>query len=241
MPQIIAGHAAAALKSLSQEQIVFIESLPKAELHAHLNGSIPLTCLQQLAKEFIAHPDALHSSSAAIQHSVQKLQDGVELSVIDDFFSLFPAIYLLTSTPDALTKVTEAVLDEFLGGSNPQCAFLELRSTPKATDFMTRKEYVQIVLAVLEKYPANKAAFIVSLDRRMDYDVAAECIDIAITLKQQGRRVVGIDLCGDPTVSCSVSNLFNSLFSIYSRLAIWRSLQNTFRRRKLPGLVLLCT
>ncbi len=87
MAPVVEGFAAAALNALPAEKLAFIASLPKAELHAHLNGSIPLACLQELAREFIAKPDALHSSSVAIQDSVQKLQDGIELSVIDDFFS----------------------------------------------------------------------------------------------------------------------------------------------------------
>lgn len=238
MAPVVEGFAAAALNALPAEKLAFIASLPKAELHAHLNGSIPLACLQELAREFVAKPDALHSSSVAIQDSVQKLQDGIELSVIDDFFSLFPTIYLLTATPEALAKATQAVLDEFLGGLQPQCSYLELRSTPRTTDFMTRLEYVQTVLRVLEQYPADRTALIVSLDRRMTQDVAAECVDIAISLKQQGRRVVGVDLCGDPMVCRSTFSEGTANWSF--RQEIWRRLHRTLRRLKPLDWVLPC-
>lgn len=202
IPSSIAGFAAEALATLTPRQIAFIQSLPKAELHAHLNGSIPLPILQDLAREFTANSCNEIASSDVVKSGVEKLQrsGGVELDELNDFFGLFPAIYALTSTPDALARATRAVLREFLDGEHPQCTYLELRSTPRETPAMSRLEYVQTVLKEVEAYPVGKAAMIVSLDRRMADDVAENCVRIAKTLKTQGRRVVGIDLCGDPLV-----------------------------------------
>jgi len=54
------------------------------------------------------------------------------------------------------------------------------------------------VLDEIETYPATQAALIVSVDRRMsDVDVA-ECVSLAIEMKNRSRRIVGIDVCGDP-------------------------------------------
>ena len=53
----------------------------------------------------------------------------------------------------------------------------------------------------MEKFPSNKVAVILSVDRRMNQATADEVVDIAIQMKNDGRRVVGVDLCGDPTVS----------------------------------------
>ena len=55
--------------------------------------------------------------------------------------------------------------------------------------------------AEVEKYPEGKAALIVSLDRKMSDEVASECVQCAVNLRKAGRRVVGVDLCGDPLVS----------------------------------------
>lgn len=41
-----------AADSLSVEDLDFIKKLPKAELHAHLNGCIPLQTLRDLALRF---------------------------------------------------------------------------------------------------------------------------------------------------------------------------------------------
>ncbi|KAG2125822.1 Metallo-dependent hydrolase [Suillus bovinus] len=193
----IAGPAAAALASLSPDDVLFLQALPKAELHAHLNGSIPIKTLLELAQQ--------HSptQSSEVADTLQKLKSGAVLDEIDDFFSLMPAIYALTSTPEAVTTATRAVLQSFLnptgdGTGSPQCAYLELRTTPRATAHMTQERYLTAVLDEVEFYPATQAALIVSVDRRMsDLDVE-ECVSLAIEMKNRGRRVVGVDVCGDP-------------------------------------------
>ncbi|KAI0078533.1 adenosine deaminase-like protein [Panus rudis PR-1116 ss-1] len=218
----LAGPALAALRSLSPFQLTFLQKLPKAELHAHLNGSIPIGTLQELARERASTAVSNDANTSSLPEEVlagiTRLQQGVVLNEIHDFFGLFPAIYALTSTPEALSLATRAVLTSFLeppsppdvnatdelstlitsNGGSPQAAYLELRSTPRETPAMTRLKYIETVLDEVEKYPADKAALIVSLDRRMSDEVAHECIECAVKLKKAGRRVVGVDLCGDP-------------------------------------------
>jgi adenosine deaminase len=50
----------------------------------------------------------------------------------------------------------------------------------------------------IERYPATQTSLIVSIDRRMSDRDLEECVDLAIMFKNSGRRVVGIDVCGDP-------------------------------------------
>ncbi|ETW87723.1 hypothetical protein HETIRDRAFT_122018 [Heterobasidion irregulare TC 32-1] len=191
----IAGPARVALQALSSSQISFLHRLPKAELHAHLNGSIPLPVLQDLARE---HAAARSTPSEDVSAGIKRLQEGVRLDKIGDFFGLFPAIYALTATAPALRRATRSVLEHFLGGDEPQVSYLELRTTPKHNEHMTRRVYLETVLDEIEKYTDEQAALVVSLDRRMTGDVAEEVVSLAAQLKQEGRRVVGVDLCGDP-------------------------------------------
>ena len=194
-----------AINALTPSQVEFLKALPKAELHAHLNGSIPPPILQQLAKEYVLRDADPDRTVPDIKSRIEQLQNGVELETIHDFFLLFPAIYALTSTKEALARATGAVLAEFLkikeGERFPQATYLELRSTPRKTAAMTRMEYLETVLGEVEEYGPDQAAFIVSLDRGMSVEDATECVEAAITLKDKGRRVVGVDLCGDPHVS----------------------------------------
>lgn len=198
MVRTIYGPSAEALESLSPEQVAFLQSLPKAELHAHLNGCIPLPCLQELADKYVA--EATSVPSDAVKSGIEILRKGVELKTISDFFGLFTTIYALTSTRENLAYATRAVLQDFLEGENRQCSYLELRSGPRSTENMTRLQYVETVLNEVETYPKEQTAYILSLDRRMAPEVAEECVDIATRLKQEGRRIVGVDLCGDPLV-----------------------------------------
>ncbi|KAJ7134306.1 hypothetical protein C8R44DRAFT_662668 [Mycena epipterygia] len=187
----VSGPAAAALRSLTSTQISFIQSLPKAELHAHLNGSIPVPVLLDLAREHRS------PASSGIQAGLRRLEN-LELTTLHDFFGLFPTIYALTSTPSALARAARGVLRDFLEGEHPQCTYLELRSTPRATADMTRAEYVETVLTEVERYPEDKVALIVSVNRTMAEQEVEECVTIARALKAKGRRIVGVDLCGDP-------------------------------------------
>ena len=213
----IAGPGSMALSSLSSSQLKFIRSLPKAELHAHLNGSIPLSTLRDLASSY--DPSALEStiSSAAVQAGLEKLKTGVALNEIDDFFKLFPVIYALISTPDAIARATLGVLDAFFiprkDGSGPECTYLELRTTPRETPHMTHEVYLRTVLVTIQQYSRTlsplpqslghvsikrRISLIVSLDRRMSKETMNEIVSTVLRLKREGLGIVGVDLCGDP-------------------------------------------
>jgi adenosine deaminase len=212
----------AALRALSPSQLAFLVRLPKAELHAHLNGSIPLPLLQELAREYTSSPTTSNGISTGATTTL--VAAGVTLNVIGDFFKLFPAIYVLTSTPASLKRATCGVLSHFLDpppspasatgpqangdgdcrgggeGGHPAVTYIELRTTPRETPYMTRRVYLETVLDEIETRAPDAAALIVSLDRRMSPDVAREVLELVVQLRREGRRVVGVDLCGDPAV-----------------------------------------
>jgi len=234
----LSKHALDAIEALTPSQVDFLKALPKVELHAHLNGSIPLPVLQQLATEYAPSEADSDPPLPVIQSGIEMLQGGVVLDGIQDFFPLFPAIYALTSTKEALARATRAILAEFLelvdGEEYPQATYLELRSTPRKTTAMTRLEYVETVLDEVEKYRVDQAALIVSLDRRMSKEVADECVEAVITLKRRGRRVAGVDLCGDPAVSSSWADNSTQCLRL-SRRAIWNTLRAILRPSKRRG------
>jgi adenosine deaminase len=230
---VSSGPAEAALRALTPSQLSFLERLPKAELHAHLNGSIPLPLLQDLAREYTPPSDVGVGvgvgvgveAAADVLATVQRLKEGVELGGIDEFFKLFPAIYALTSTPASLKRATRAILSHFLDpcvlpssastSAAAAAVYIELRTTPRETPHMSRRVYLETVLDEIEARSPDAAALIVSLDRRMTPDVAREVLELAVQLRREGRRVVGVDLCGDPTVR-SVPYLFFYMWRVYA-------------------------
>jgi adenosine deaminase len=209
---VVTGPAEAALRALTPSQLTFLERLPKAELHAHLNGSIPLPLLQDLAREYTPDADANVETADDILATIQRLQAGVELDALDDFFKLFPAIYALTSTPASVKRVTRAILSHFLdppsSTASAAVVYIELRTTPRESPHMSRRVYLETVLDEIEARSPDAASLIVSLDRGMSPDVAREVLELAVQLRREGRRVVGVDLCGDPTVR-SISFIFH--------------------------------
>ena len=82
---------------------------------------------------------------------------------------------------------------------------------------MTRLAYLETLLDEIEKHPRSKlGGLIVSLDRRMSDEDMKECVDLTILLADRGRRVLGVDLCGDP-LSRSVSEFVNHFKRIRER------------------------
>ena len=146
-----------------------------------------------------------------------ELSDQVSLVPCPSFFALFPAIYHLTSIPAAIRAVTQAVLADFLLPTpTSSCTFLELRTTPRANPKtgLTRRTYLETVLAVVDEWNARAVAeeglgtsrLIISVDMRMGEDDLRECVELAGQLKKEGRAVVGMDLCGDPSVSLPITS-----------------------------------
>lgn len=166
-------------------------SLPKLELHAHLTGSItPLTLHEIWLRHTPTTPpleDPLHKLSCTATWSLQT------------FFPLFTTYtYALLRTRESVLYATNAVLTDF---KNDGVVYLELRTTPRASEVMSKREYVETVLDAMAAFPgrgAMRTFLILSIDRR---DTAAEAmavVELAQRLRHRG--VVGVDLCGDPRV-----------------------------------------
>ncbi|KAJ3779837.1 hypothetical protein GGU10DRAFT_430402 [Lentinula aff. detonsa] len=211
----IAGASLEALNTLSAEEVAFILGLPKAELHAHLNGCVGMEVLFELADELgevVEGPGEFVDGLSQIQSSLKRLES-FSIDDIGEFFKVFGVIYGLVSTREALGRVTRGVLGGFLGEvgeeseSESECMYLELRTTPRRLGRSSLEEYLETVLEEVERYPKEKAGLIVSVDRRMGVATeneseggitVEEVINLAIEMKKQGRRVVGVDVCGDP-------------------------------------------
>ena len=83
--------------------------------------------------------------------------------------------------------------------------YLELRTTPREfkETGLTKEMYVETVLEAIGEYNDRKEGkmktyLILSIDRRDTFEMARECVELAIKFRERG--VVGVDLCGDPTV-----------------------------------------
>lgn len=139
----------------------------------------------------------------------QKLNGLLERNsrTLDECFHLFKVAHDVTKTKEAIYIATENVINEFY---DDNVIYLELRTTPRAGENMTKKEYVETVIQAIKN---NKNDIIVKLllcfDRRHELSVSEEVLDLIIQMKNVHPDIVkGIDLCGNPNVGIFEKKIF---------------------------------
>ncbi|KAI4298661.1 hypothetical protein L6164_032194 [Bauhinia variegata] len=199
----------------------WLVSMPKVELHAHLNGSIRDSTLLQLAKA-LGEKGVIDFSE--VEHVILKS----DRSIVE-VFKLFDLIHILTTDHKTVTRITKEVIADF---ASENVVYLELRTTPKRNDSigMTKRSYMEAVVkglraessvdVVFMSYTANGGSFVnslpsndeyngktrkkiyvrllLSIDRRETTAAAMETVMLAVEMRHLG--VVGIDLSGNPLV-----------------------------------------
>lgn len=182
-----------ARNAMENVDITFTKRLPKAELHAHLTGSITAECLHEIWIKRRQRGDAIDLADPLLT-----IRPNGTHHDIYNFFKLFDSyIYALCNTVESVKYATAHVLQSF---QNDGVRYLELRTTPRAAPAsgMSKEAYVQAVLDVIKAHgryfmPTN---LILSIDRRNSSAEAMAVVDLAIQHRDHG--VVGVDLCGNP-------------------------------------------
>ncbi|XP_055323946.1 adenosine deaminase-like protein [Sitodiplosis mosellana] len=168
---------------------IFIEQLPKVELHAHINGSLSNETLCKLS-QLKYGTDAKHTEK---YHLLTKMD-------LIDAFEKFKYAHELTDTPEAVALATECVIRDF---SDDNVVYVELRSTPRSTMKMTKDEYIMAVIDTILKMksqlPSILVKLIVSINRRESIESAEENGSLASKYAKLHPNIVcGVDLSGDP-------------------------------------------
>ncbi|CAO2823666.1 unnamed protein product [Amaranthus hypochondriacus] len=196
-------------------------SMPKVELHAHLNGSVRDSTLLELAKELGEKGIILFSD---VEHVILKNDRS-----LTEVFKMFDLIHILTTDHDTVTRITKEVVEDF---ASENVVYLELRTTPKRNESrgMTKHSYMEAVVEGLRRVDAVNIDFastetglwkketscqrnnecgclskrkiyvrlLLSIDRRETLEAAMETVKLALEMRNSG--VVGIDLSGNPKV-----------------------------------------
>jgi adenosine deaminase len=197
-------------------------SLPKIELHAHLNGSIRNSTLLELAKGLGEKGTIVFSD---VEHAILKKDRSLR-----EVFKLFDLIHKVTTDLQTVTRITREVVEDFAAEN---VVYLELRTTPKKNDLkgISKRSYMEaVVKGVMDVttvevdlapqglgmgHPVNSGGrsnlcngtarkqkiyvrLLLSIDRRESTESAMETAKLALEMRHLG--VAGIDLSGNPVV-----------------------------------------
>ncbi|KAI3718739.1 hypothetical protein L6452_19621 [Arctium lappa] len=185
-------------------------SMPKVELHAHLNGSIRNSTLLELARDLGEKGTIVFSD---FEHVIRKSDRSLR-----EVFKLFDLIHIVTTDHKTITRITKEVVEDFAAEN---VVYLELRTTPKRNDSigMSKRSYMEAVVEGLRSAsssldinfasddPERSSArtkkkiyvrLLLSIDRRESTAAAMETVNLALEMRDMG--VIGIDLSGNPTI-----------------------------------------
>jgi adenosine deaminase len=195
------------LKPLTTELIEVLNTLPRVDLHRHLEGSLRLRTLAEVSRE---EGLPLPQEEATLRPHVQ-IQHG-ERHDSPSFLSKFEVLRTFYRSPEIIQRVTrEAIAD----AAADNVRYLELRFTPvalaSARDFPL-SEVTEWVIAAAQEAAAQhsmQVGLILSVNRHEPLGLAEQLAGVAI--ERAGRGVVALDLAGDE--ASASAEAFGSLFA----------------------------
>ncbi|KAL1383942.1 hypothetical protein pipiens_013113 [Culex pipiens pipiens] len=184
----------------------YFQMIPKIELHAHLNGSLSNQTLAELRNLKYGS----YGNQPGSDDSFYRITSKTNLT-LQECFQKFKYAHDLTDQPDTLAFATRKVIQEF---AEDNVVYLELRTTPKATAHMTKREYLTTVLETIRKsqteFQKITVKLLPSIDRSKGVKEAEENVDLVLDLaKSYPDLIKGMDLSGAP---------FGTKFSDYREL-----------------------
>jgi adenosine deaminase len=167
--------------------------LPKVELHRHLEGSLRLATMLDIARE---HDLTLPEDVLSLSNLVQMQQD--ENFSFRTFLSKFDTLRLFYKSPEVIDRITREAVED---AAKDNIRYLELRFTPVALSRAERFPMHDVVEWVIRA--AREAAqqhgimvrLIASVNRHESRDLAEQVAWLAVEHKDEG--IVGMDLAGN--------------------------------------------
>jgi adenosine deaminase len=172
----------------------FYHSLPKVELHRHLEGSLRLSTLSEIARDY----DLDFPEVNDLRPLVQIIQSDPRTS--ENFLSKFEVLRKFYRSPEIIKRITEEAIAD---AAADNIRYLELRFTPaalsKAAGFPLSEVLDWVLEGVVEAQSKYKITtrLLVSVNRHESLQIAERAAQQAVDRLDSG--IVGLDLAGDET------------------------------------------
>lgn len=179
---------------LDDSTLAIISKMPKIELHRHLEGSLRLETLVDIAQQ--AGLELPQADIEMMRPLVQMMPDEDRSS--EQFLSKFSILRQFYRSADVIQRITYEIVED---AARDNVKYMELRFTPKALCNISDLTLADVVPIVCDA--GNLAAqelgimvrYIVSLNRHEPVEIGETVLRAALNNRHKG--VVGIDLAGD--------------------------------------------
>ena len=168
-------------------------SIPKVELHRHLEGSLRLTTMLDIARQHgVTVPASMFNLSGLVQ-----VQDKDPMT-FTNFLEKFKTLRLFYKSPDVIYRVTREAVED---AAKDNVRYMELRFTPvalsRAEGFPLHDVMDWVVGAAQEAAEKQniKVRLIASVNRHESHELAEQVAWLAAEHMKDG--MVGMDLAGN--------------------------------------------
>ncbi len=176
------------MKKLTYE---FIKSLPKAELHCHLDGSMRVETIIEIAKE-----QKVKLPKETVEELTNYLAVGMECKSLEEYLRPFDVTCSVLQTKEALIRATYELVEDC---AKENIWYLEIRFSP-ILHVDKGLKLTQVIDAVLEGKKKGEKAFDIKVGiiicglRHTTPLISLTLAELAVAYKNRG--VVGFDLAG---------------------------------------------
>ncbi len=172
--------------------LAFYQSLPKVELHRHLEGSLRVETLSEIGQDHGIRNTGTHVLGPKVQIGEN------EPYTFENFLSKFTTLRMFYRSPEVIGRITREAIED---AAKDNVRYLELRFTPVALSKAERFPLDQVIDWVIEGAAEGeetygvKTRLIASVNRHESPDLAEQVAWLAMERKAKG--IVGLDLAGN--------------------------------------------
>jgi adenosine deaminase len=181
------------MESSNESQLsAFCQSLPKIDLHRHLEGSLRFDTVRQLARaQEMGLPATAQLRPMVEVHENQPF-------TFENFLSKFSTLRLFYRSPEIISRITQEAISD---AATDNVKYLELRFTPAALSQAQGYSLAQVMDWVIQGAQQAErdlgiiTRLIVSINRHENPALAAQVSILAS--ERQAEGIVGLDLAGN--------------------------------------------